>query len=279
MQFRPILRITIFILLVLGLGACSKEAEPPKLQQAQDTPVTLTEVLVDEQIFSHLSDLDTRLKAFSSASSVEEQAKILAEVDSWLFTEGEELAARARIEEKVEKLRKAIAQRIATLRKQALQARTGKSATDTMRQVGNLLSLYSAPSTDAQNAALAKLSDEILETSYRIEEIRRLRFNKWALDQITEALDKYYGMIKVRTVSDLKKRVLTNANNKADLIKQCAPIIAKINPDGLEPMTRNLYDHALNLLQEAMNDDTKLLKSLGSHFTNPALTRKSPQDF
>lgn len=272
--------LIILMMLVLGVSACDNgkvtQAPSPVLEKATLASEVFSE-LIDTTVLNQFTELEARLQGFDKAT-VEVQSSVLAEVDGWLFSEEEESKARSLIDKKIELLRQNIVKQVNLFRKQAVQAPNGKEAHRIMHKVGSMMALYPAPATESEQKNLVSLGNDILATTQRIEEIRRLRFNRWALDQTTKTMDKYYELTKINNWKEIGKLHLS-ASDRDNIIEQCAPILAKINPDALEPMTRNLYENAINTLLETMGDNSAQQKKLAEYFTNPKLIRKSLLDF
>lgn len=285
MQYKNNLKIQahtlmILVVLVLGVSACDngKVTLPQLPDEGKTTPVPeVSSRLDDTTDLNHFAELQAKLQGFESAT-VQKQSSILAEVDGWLFSEEEESPARTLIDQKIELLRKNIVQQVNGFRKQALQAPNGKEANRIMRKVGRMMALYPTPATESGQEILAALGNDILTTTQRIDEIRRLRFNRWALDQTTKTINMYYKITKISSWKEVGKLYLSTSD-RDNLIEQCAPVLAKINPDALEPMTRSLYENAINILQQAMENSPAQQKKLAVYFTNPETVRLSPMDF
>lgn len=231
--------------------------------------------LLDGIELKKISDIDQHLKVIKD-SRIEDVAQGIAEVDEWLFAPEDEKPARERIENEIEKLRTRIETDVTMLTKASLEAPDGKTATEKMSKINSLLSLYPAPKTDEQRAKLAQITSNILNTSRRVEDIRRLRYNEWAISKIQDSLLKYRYELQINNISDLKKLL---SPNKEVLMRACIYRMSAINPAFLEPAVMDLYSYVFGLTRDAMGSDDEYLIKLTKGFANPSTERKTPSDF
>lgn len=273
MKFWSSAKPLIYLLTILLLVSCKAEHSPAEIP---GKPVAeASDELQDGIELRKLDDLEKRL-AQVSKGSIEQLAEAIADVDGWLYDQADESKARERINDEVGKLRDRISNEIHGLCQTALKSTNGASAQKYMARVNKLLMLYPTPATDDQRAALDKLAREILQSSQRIDEIRQLRYNDWAIWQVQTALSNYHALIKVNNFKDLKKLVSTN---KEELIQKCAKPLGEIDPAQLEPAVMDLYNYAYGLIRDGMGTDEAYLVKLAKVFADPAHTRRSPEEF
>lgn len=196
-------------------------------------------------------------------TGIEGLARALAEMDEWLYRpEDEELASR-HLEGVADVLREKIAARIAVLSKSAVDASDGQKAAEKMSQINALLSLYPSPKTVEQRSKLEQTTAIIVSASRRVEDIRRLRYNAWAITQIESGLSGY------------NKNKKTIGTDEDTLTKSCIGSLNVIDPAFLEPAALDLYNYVFGLTRDAVSDRVKLAKG----FADAARNRKSPHDF
>jgi len=211
------------------------------------------------------SDIKTREDLLAPEVGIEEFAQIIEEMDEWVFKADEAEAAREKLNELTQTLRERIEAKINTLLEQARVAEDGKLATAAMSQVNDLLSLFPMPRNAEQLSQLRTLTERILATSQRVEDIRRLRYNAWAISQIDSGLSEY---------QDKKRRVF---NDDAVLVDGCHRSLREIDPALLEPVALDLYNYVIGLTARAVDDGYRVRLAKG--FADSATERRTLADF
>lgn len=262
------------ILVLLSLSGCSS-SEQPRVSGSQQAVTASAPSLLDGIELKKASDIEPRIKMVKD-SSIEELARAIAEVDEWLFAVEDEKPAREKIEAEIDKLGVRIESEVTNLSRAAVGAPNGKTAAESMAKITSLISLYPAPKTDMQRAKLDQIASSILSTSRRVEDIRRLRYNEWALAQIQLGLAAYHNELSIKGIGDLKKLVKTN---KETLIAICINSISTIDPGFLEPAVMDLYTYFFGLTRDAMGSDDENRVKLVKGFTNSRTVRKTPNEF
>lgn len=256
------------------ISGCSNKPEEINQQSTEINKVQ--QPLEQENIeFNSIADLEEQL-AKVSTDNIEAYAQTIAEVDGWLFDANQEVAAREKIDAAIVKLRTTIATTIEKLLKDAVNAKDGKASNQIMSQINTLLLLYPTPSNETQRNALQTLVEKISQTSKRIEDLSRSRYNQWAISQIERFLTEYHQILKVNKFSELKKLVNTD---KEALIKTSGNYLSKIDTLYLEPVVMDLYSHAFEQSKQAIGEDEVALIKLTRTISNPSVQRKSPADF
>jgi hypothetical protein len=218
----------------------------------------------------------------SMIDKIEELANLLNEVGEWLYAPEEQESASAVIRSELHVLRDLIRNQVATLSKEALTVANGKIAAERMHHINRLLSLYPMPSsTDekirlAEQNALELLTEGILATSRRVEEIRYLRYNQWAIERIEDGLKRYRAELKIHSVSELGKLVSTDPKK---LRSEAIDAMSKVDTAFLNPSAMDLYNYVYGLYRDAMGSDDDSRTKLARGFADPFVTRHTPLDF
>lgn len=256
------------------ISGCS---DKPEGINQQSTEINNVQQSLDQENiqFNTIADLEEQL-AKVSTDNIEAYAQTIAEVDGWLFDANQEGAAREKIDAAIVKLRTNIATTIEKLLKDAVSAKDGKTSNQIMSQINTLLLLYPSPSNETQRNALQTVVGKISQTSKRIEDLSRSRYNQWAISQIERFLTEYHQILKVNKFSELNKLVNTD---KEALIKTSGEYLSKINTLYLEPVVIDLYNHAFEQSKQAIGEDEVALIKLTRAISNPSVQRKSPADF
>jgi hypothetical protein len=263
-----------YLLLPIILAGCSPSDQSHSTLQKQHVGEA-TSSPIDGVELKKVSDIDRRLNVIKS-SRIEDLAQAIAEVDEWRYVAEDEKPAREKIENEIEKLRVQIETEVTMLSKMALEAPKGKIATEKMSKVNTLLSLYPTPKNDEGKAKLEKIMSEILSTSRRIEDIRRLRYNQWAILWIQDSLRFYRDETKMKNIFDFKKLA---PRDKEALKNACISSMSRIDPTFLEPAVMDLYNYVYGLTKDAMGGDDDYRIKLTQGFADPNIKRYTPSDF
>lgn len=210
-------------------------------------------------------DIEQRVAQVAKNGGNESLARAIAEIDEWLFAPEEEKQADQLIEKLVADLRGQIEKEVAAFSKAAVDASNGKLATDNLSKINLILALYPAPKTDDQRARLDQIVASIRSASRRVEDIRRLRYNTWAISQMESGLWAYYMIKKIiRTDEDA-------------LIKACINSMKTIDPAYLDPAALDIYNYVLGLARNAVGEKFRI--ALAKGLADPATQRRTPMDF
>lgn len=279
------------VLLYVGTSLAQTSDSPP-----QQPVIENTSNLPDGTEYKKIDDIDQRFIAVKNAK-IKDIARAIAEVDEWFYAPGDEKQARDKIDNEIEKLRAQIEIEVRALSKAALEellkapieAPGGRIASEKMSKINVLLSYYPAPKTPEKRTQLEKITSNVLDTSRRIEDILRLRYNSWAILQIKSSLAFYRHEVKVKVgdLSEVKnlhdltefKNQIKIKTDKNALMNACIAWMSPINPAFLEPVVMDLYNYAFGLTRDAMDGADDFLIVLTQGFTNPNTKRKTPSDF
>jgi hypothetical protein len=158
----------------------------------------------------------------------------------------------------------------------AIDAPNGKQAAAVMAQINRLLSMYPSPTTAAEQTELEQITSGILSTSRRVEEIRFLRYNQWAIAQIEDALKRYRSELAIGSVQDVTKLV---KRDREKLRIAAISTMSKIDTESLNPAVMDLYNYAYTLFRDAMGSDDDSRAKLAKGFADPTTQRRTPLDF
>jgi hypothetical protein len=259
--------IHLIVLAIFVVGGCSR-TEQPQASAPRQTAAECPPNLLEESELKKASDVQKHLPNPLKSGQAEQLARTIAEVDEWLIAPNEEKEARKQIDDAVEALRTRITSDVNDLAKKAIAAPNGRDASEKLSKINTLLALYPVPKNEAQRKSLEELSAHVLTTSRRVEDIRRLRYNTWSLEQVRN------GMVKFHQQAG---GLIWPKQDKDALLKTCTDYVRHLDPGFLEPAAMNLYAEFLRRCDAAMDDDRKV--KLASALVDPSLQRRTPSDF
>lgn len=214
------------------------------------------------------SDVSSYLDPFfRQKGRIKEKAQALSSVDSWILHPEDEQKALSIIDEKVTTLGREILDQVKSGDANALKVPQGKQAMQLFSQGSSLLALYPMPNDEASQKEFSDFLAVRDTTSRKIQELRRLRYNQWAIEQIEAGYMGYHAnLAKVQKWEDDPK-----------LVDSAATSLQMINPDFLDVSAMELYMGLIRLTNESVDEAHKI--TLAKRLNNPAVSKKSPEDF
>ncbi len=256
---RTVLIAALAMWVILGCSPSPSPSEPGKVTTAADSALNPP----DKIDFKTAAAVQQHLQNVPESAAIEMLAKTISEVDGWLIAPGDEEQAQKAIGKAINDLRKKIKDQVNTLMTAAIKATKSPEAVDKLSQINLLLSLFPVPQTAEQRKDLEQLSAAILTTSRRVEELRRLRYNSWAIEQIRG------GLV---TFSSHTGGVVKAVNpDKLAILNFCGDYLRYIDASLLEPAVMNMYAELLQRCNSALDDERKV--KLASTLVDPSLRR------
>ena len=198
---------------------------------------------------------------------IEELARDCALVDTWMFPAEDEGKGGDLIEKFIELLRRRIVEKVEELDKQALAAQTGDAADALYAKASALVQLYPVPPTaDAQQVFENNLRRHS-EVSRRIQEMRHLRYNSWAISQIEKGFKMFHE--NLRTFNDSEEDV--------NLVRTTASALRRIDSDLLTPSVMELYMGLLRQTYEQISEEHR--SDLAKSLNDPEVAKKTLSEF
>lgn len=258
-----------FVALAIVLSACAGPHQTLEAQRpsTEARPVVANAIPAPEQATKTLVDAKRAFDVIGMDARPKERARVIEEVDGWLFASEEQEAALGLLREQVELLRTAIEREVGLLESAALAASDGKQAQARIAEMGRVLRLYPMPETSEQQSRLEKMVAGMQKTSQRTNDIRYLRYNAWAVDQIEAGLARF---------RELKTRWM-NEKEKTALMEACVESTKHVHPSFLEPATLDLYRLLLDKTRKELTEPLQV--RLTKELADPTTTRKTPEDF
>jgi len=194
-------------------------------------------------------------------------ARAVAEVDGWVFRPDEEKGAASLMAKYLDRLEETILKQVDEMDAKALESDTGNAALDCFAQSSALMEMLPMSKDESKMQKLRDLIAKRNVVKQRIEQIRHLRYNRWAVGQIEAGFKHYHE--KLNSVQKW-------ADDDA-LTGSAIEALAPINPNLLDAPAMEIYLSLLRLTNEAVSEEhtIKLAKGL----SDPATARKSELEF
>lgn len=189
-------------------------------------------------------------------------AQALLEADEWLFEPADQELAEKALAAKTEALRVWVKSAVERLLALALGAAKGSESANHLREAGLIFGLYPQPETDERQKEMEILVTTINEATRRVDELRRLRYNQWAIARIEDGVRQFHE----------NKKVSSDA-----VVNVCVNALRYIDPAYLDPTVTDLYQYLVQLTRESAGD--AYFARIAKGLTDPDVGRRTPLDF
>lgn len=214
-----------------------------------------------------IKELGTALLSPLKSENIEDLARVCALVDTWMFPATDEAKADDLIENSLEKLRELIRNKVKALDEQALAADTGNKADELFREASALIQLYPVPSSSEDQQAFESELRRRAEVSRRIQEMRHLRYNQWAVTKIERGFKMFHENL----------RAFNEGEEDLNLVRTTAGALAEINPDVLTPSVMELYMSLIRQTYEQISEAHR--SALAKALNDPGVAKIPLSDF
>jgi hypothetical protein len=236
----------------LVIGGTSSPVSGPASQDL--TPRTASQVL-------------QRIERVPQPLTSESVAALLGELDEWLVApEAEQQFAQSTAQLRVA-LRLLVKAEVGTLIHSALQASSGAQGVKALTEARRVLARYPMSEDRSVIDEASQLTSDQARAAVQVENIRRLRYNRWAVDQVERAA-KHFN----ENVSRWDPR-----NDNTSLIEPIIQSLGPIDPSLLEPVPLRLYEHVVERLKSALSEANRF--SFAKALVDPKLQRRALGDF
>jgi hypothetical protein len=208
-----------------------------------------------------LNEVNMKISSLGSNPTARDLALAISEVDSWMIDPKSEKSAKEAIDLQVEKLRTKVVSEVQAENQKALATTNGKDANKILNEIGLLVSLYPMGDKPEIIEQARRLTDDQRKLAIKLEGMKRLRYNQWAVKRLEQALDGFH-----RNSSLLNPK----GENKA-LVDSLVKYLADIDPNLLEPAVMSLYTYVLETTREAISEADRV--SLARKLTAPNVQR------
>lgn len=234
---------------------------------ATETVVSATNAPLDSAQWHTLADVKEWAKNLDENASTQNIAAAIAEVDEWLFEPKSAAAVQKILVQHFEWLRKRVLYDVQQLHEVALAAKTGAEAAKSYNEAGRLMALFPMSESPAIVEQARSLTTAHRNVGLKLEVAKRVRYNRWAVDQLEKAIQGYHE--KSSLWSPKKENPL--------LMDMLVATLSEVDPNQLEPTILSLYNYAVDLTKDSISEADKV--SLAKRMTAPDIRRKLPDDF
>lgn len=233
------------LLVAALLGGCATAPQQPSTAPA--TPIT------------SLSRLQEQVAKLPPDTSAQVYAELLGRIDDAAVASGDRTKALSIEKGLLERMRKQVSQELAIHHSRALSAKDYPSALDEYKAATTVLALYPMSDEKTVVAEATSLSRRHEDVRFRIELIRRQRYNYWAATELQQAL---------QNLRDGGKGARDKAVSR----------IRTIEPTLLEASASSLYSYAVQQIMDETKkpeDKAEIVKQL----TLPGDSRRTLEGF
>lgn len=234
-----------------ALPADSVEAEMKSLDQ----------MLQDLEMHSY-EDVARLDKELGTNPSAQLMAETLISLDLMLIHPDDEKAVSEYKLELMDRLRKKVVSEVNSLHDEALNAPTCNEGASKLAIAGRILSMYPMSEEYLVLEEAKDLASQQAEIGMKIENLRRQRYNTWAIGRIEKAMKGY------KEAASIWKSIDENPK----LVKNITLHLSEVDPLLLEPPVLELYNHIIDKTNDNLPDKDKV--KLAKNLTDPSVSRK-----
>ncbi|MBI5762867.1 MAG: hypothetical protein HZA51_04995 [Planctomycetes bacterium] len=214
-----------------------------------------------------IKDVEALIKTASAKNNAVECATALATIDSWSFRPDDLKSVDELKRGLMTKLREKIVNEVHEKQRLALASATARGGFELHADAGQILSLYPMSDDLSVLAEAKQLSAEQAEVAVRLDSLRRLRYNSWAVERIRAAIDGYYA----------NSSLASPKKENPKLMKSLVDNLGEVDPVLLEPVPMELYNYVIALTKDSIAEPDKI--ELAKMLVDPAKKRKGMGDF
>jgi hypothetical protein len=212
------------------------------------------------------AEVEKLIDALGKVPTAERLAECIAQLDGWNTKPEDSEAVQALKLHQLLKLRQSIVKEMTDLHEKALNSKIGSDATEVHARASQILALYPMDSSKEVLNEARKLSSRHSEVGAKIEVIRRLRYNAWAMERIEGMID---------AVNSIATSFKTSDNPKT--IDATVEYLGEVDPLLLEPVVAQLFNFAIEQAKGHVSSKEQL--TLGKRLIDPSIKRKGFGDF
>lgn len=239
----------------------------PKPNAVSSTSPNDVELQEDSIQLHSFKDVNQHISSLRTPVRAKDMALAIAEIDSWMIEPESEESVKNLIDQKLDELRFKIVSEVKEESQKALDAPKSKEAREILNNISLLISLYPMSEKQEVIEQAQKLTDDQRKLVLKLESLKRLRYNQWAVSRVEQALNSYHKN------SSLWR---PKQENKA-LIDSLVKHLGEVDPNLLEPIVLNLYNYAVDITKESISEDDRI--KLAKALTEPAIQRLSYEEF
>lgn len=239
----------------------------PKPNAVSSTSPNDVELQEDSIQLHSFKDVNQHISSLHTPVRAKDMALAIAEIDSWMIEPESEESVKNLIDQKLDELRFKIVSEVKEESQKALDAPKSKEAREILNNISLLISLYPMSEKQEVIEQAQKLTDDQRKLVLKLESLKRLRYNQWAVSRVEQALNSYHKN------SSLWR---PKQENKA-LIDSLVKHLGEVDPNLLEPIVLNLYNYAVDITKESISEDDRI--KLAKALTEPAIQRLSYEEF
>lgn len=208
------------------------------------------------------AEVEPHFESSLKNKDIQAYARALLEANEWLFEPSEQQAAEASLSARTEALRVWIKSAVERLVSLAVASEKGADAIPHLKEATSVFSLYPQPDTDERQREAEALANHINDATRRVDELRRLRYNQWAITRIEDGVRQFHD----------NKKVGPDA-----VVTACVNALVYIDPAHLDPTVMDLYHYLVQITREKAGD--AYFSRIAKGLTDPAVSKRTPINF
>ena len=216
-------------------------------------------------VFRTVADLEAEFAKIGAQPELDAFAKVFQAVDEWAFSPEDEPRVVSVKFQQAERMREIVKIEVEKLQKSALEKAAARDGFADYASAQRLLD-YFPISNDLKVARLLRsLQDGQASLANKLDALQRLRYNSWAVRQVSSALryrDEHLGRIAWDPL-----------NGNVHLVEPVASILGPIDQKFLEPAALDFYTSTYVIIRDTLGKDVR--RKFAEQLTKPDIKRKT----
>lgn len=233
-----------------------------------DEPILKPDLELPEKVDLHtLNEVNAEFAKIGVNTNARSLALSISEIDGWLIEPASSDQVKAAVDQQVALLRKKILKEVSMATQNALNAKNGKLANGFLEEVGLLVSLYPMGESESIINEAKGLTESHRNLAFKLEGLRRIRYNHWAVIRIEQALTGFHK----------NSKFWSPKKENAALVSSLVTYLGDVDPNLLEPTVLSLYNYVVDITKESISETDRL--NLAKRITSPNIQRKMLDNF
>lgn len=212
-------------------------------------------------------EAEQRIRELPASPSIDDLVTVVSEIDGWLVTPGDEAKVDALKAVHLSKLRDLVKVEVNRHLERALKAANGAEGAKALAEAGSVFARYPMSNDRSVVEEATALSARQLEVATRLKALQRMRYNRWALERVEQALNHLNDNVSSwNPLSDNKR-----------LLPPLVAYLGPIDPLLLEPLPLRLYEYVIERLKKKLSDTDAIEFAKG--LVAPNTSRKTLGEF
>lgn len=208
-----------------------------------------------------------RIRELPASPTVGDLAMVVREIDGWLITPSDEAKVDALKAGVLSEMRKLVKGEVSRHLERALKATNFAEGTRALAEAGSVFAQYPMSNDRSVVEEATELSARLGDVAARLKALQRMRYNRWALERVEQALKHFNDNVsRWNPLSDNKR-----------LLPPLVAYLGPIDPSLLEPVPLRFYEYVIERMKGKLSDSNAI--DFAKDLVDPNTSRRTLGEF